>query len=108
MFLHVRAKPRRAPFKLDLPHEPTFHERVEGVIDRCVGNFRHRLLRAHEDFFRRRMIALMENHVINMLSLRRETEAARIEPFAKFIAVFFLDCVHLRSKIVATPALVKI
>ena len=85
MLLHVRAEARRTAFQLNLAEEAAFHERVQRVIDGGVRNFRHRLFNAHKDFLRRGMVAFVENHVIDVLPLRRETEAARVQPLAEFI-----------------------
>jgi hypothetical protein len=108
MLLHVRAKARRAAFKLHLPDEATLHERIQTIINRRVRNLRHRLFRADENFFRRRMIALLHDHVIDVLALRRETKAAGVQPLAEFAAQFFLDHAHRKGKINMNPSCVKI
>jgi hypothetical protein len=50
----------------------------------------------------------VKNHVIDVLALGRETETARVQPFAEFLVQFFLDCAHRKTKIDVEPALVKI
>lgn len=83
MLFHVGAIPRRATLQMNLPRQTTFHERIKAVIDCCVGNLRHRFLGATEDIFRRGMIALVQQHVINATPLRREAEAARRQSLAQ-------------------------
>ena len=88
MLLHVRAKSRRATFELNLPDETTFYKRIEAVINRRVGNFRHRAFGADKNFLRRRMVALLHDHVIDVLALRRETKAAGVQPFGQAVLRF--------------------
>jgi len=100
MLLHVRAEPRRSAFQLDLADEAALHERVEAVIDRCMGNFRHRLFCADENFLRRRMIALVHDHVINVLALRRETETAGAQPLGQVMLRFAgCGCAHYEGEV---------
>ena len=100
MLLHVRTKPRRAAFQLHLANEAAFHERVEAVVNRRMGNFRHRLLRAHENFLRRRMVALLHDHVIDVLALWRETKAARAQLFSQVLLGFTVgDDAHYRLEV---------
>jgi hypothetical protein len=68
---------------MNLPRQATFHERIEAVINCGVGDLRHRFLRTTEDFFRRGMIALVKQHVINAPTLGREAETARRQPLAQ-------------------------
>jgi len=88
MLVHVRAKARRAAIQLHLADESAFHERIERVVNRRVRNLRHLLFRADKNFIRRRMIALLHQHVINALALRRKTEAARVQTLADVISLF--------------------
>ena len=108
VLLHVRAEARRAAFQLDLADEAAFHERVERVVNSGVGNIRHRLFGANVNFIRRRMVALVLDHVIDAATLRRETKAAGVQPFTEFTAQFFLDRAHCKVKISASLKLVKI
>jgi hypothetical protein len=55
-----------------------------------VGNFRHRLLGAHEDFFRRRVVALVAQHVINLLALGRQTQTGGTQLFGQVLFVLVL------------------
>ena len=108
MFLHVRAKPRRTAFELDLPDKSALHERIERVVNCGMGNIRHRFFGTNIDFIRRGMIALVLDHVIDAAPLRRETKAADVQPFAEILICFFLDRIHLKIKIATNPTLVKI
>ena len=88
MLLHVRAKPRCASFKLDLPDEAALHERIKAIVNRRVRNLRHRPFRADENFLRRGMVAFLDDHVIDVLALRRETETARAQPLGQVMLCF--------------------
>lgn len=94
---HVRAEPRRAAVQLHLPDQPALHQRVQAIIDGGVGNVRHVFLGAEKHFLGSRMIALLEQNVIDLLALRREPEAARIQPFAEFANCLFPDHAHLNK-----------
>lgn len=85
MLVHVWTKSRRAAIQLHLPDKPAFHERIKRVVDRRMRNFRHLLFRADKNFVGGRMVALLHQHVINALALRRETKAARVQTLAKII-----------------------
>ena len=99
MLLHVRAKSRRATFELNLPDETTFYKCIEAVINRRVGNFRHRAFGADENFLCRRVIAFLHDHVIDVLALRREPKAAGVQSFTEILTGFFLDYAHRINKI---------
>ena len=81
VLVHIRTKPRRASVNRHLPRQTRFHQRIEAVVNRRVRNFRHRFFRADENFFRRRMIALRQQHVINLLTLRRQAQTRRAQLF---------------------------
>lgn len=83
MLVHVRAKARRAALQLNLPDKTAFHERTKRVIDRGVRNFWHLLFGANENFISGWMVALLHEHIIDLLPLRRETKAARLQPPAE-------------------------
>ena len=83
VLVHIRTEPRRAALQLHLPREAGFHERIEAVVNRGVGDFRHRLLGADENLLGGRMVALVEQHVINLLPLRRQTQAGGAQLFGQ-------------------------
>ena len=76
MLVHVRAKARRAAVQRDLPGQAALYQRVEAVVNRGVGNLRHRAFGADENLLGGRVIALLQQHVIDLLPLRREPEPA--------------------------------
>ena len=108
MLVHVRAKARRAAVQRHLPGQAALYQRVEAVVNRRVRNLRHRALGADENLLGGRMIALLEQHVINLLPLRREPETARVQPLGQTAIQIFLDHAHRRSKISMNPKYVKI
>ena len=99
VFVHVRAIARRTAIQSDLSRQTRFHERIEAIIDRRVGNVRHRFFGAHENFFRRRMIALVQKHIVNLLALRRETQAGRAQLFGQVLFVCVVAARLHRGKI---------
>ena len=108
MLVHVRAETRRTAFELNLADEAAFYKRIETVINRRVGNLRHLSLGADENLLGGRVIALVEQHVIDLLPLRREPETAGVQPCAEFVADIFLDRAHDTGKIYVNPKRVKI
>jgi hypothetical protein len=99
MILHVRAKARRAPLKLDLTDQAALDEGVEAIINRRVRDFRHLLFGADEDFFGRRVIPLVQDHVINLLALRRETKTARAQLFSQVLFGLVMGGAHRESQV---------
>jgi hypothetical protein len=53
---------------------------------------------AEEDLLRRRMIALLQQHVIDVLALRREPEPARGQALVQIAAQFVLNSTRLISR----------
>ena len=100
MLLHVWAKPRCAAFKLDLTHEAALHQRIEAIVNRRVRNFRHHALGADKNFLGGGVIALVHEHVIDMLTLRRETKTARAQPFGQVLLGFTVcACAHYEEEV---------
>jgi len=98
MLVHVRAITRRPAIQSDLPGEAAFYERVEAIIDRGVGDFRHLLLGADKNFLGGRMIALVQQHVIDLLALRCETQASRAQLFGQVLLVLVVAArLHLQK-----------
>jgi hypothetical protein len=92
MLVHVRAKSRRSAVQGYLPYQAGFDEGIQAVINSGMGNLRHLLFRPDEDLIRRGMIALMQQHVINLLPLGRKTEAVSRQTAAQ--SRLFLRGVH--------------
>ena len=109
MLPHIRAKTRRAAVHIHLPRHPGLHERIQAIVNRCHGNFRHPVLGADEYFLCRGMIPFLDQHIIDVLALRSESEAARGELLAQmFIQLFMFDSRHSAVKLWLLPVLVKI
>jgi hypothetical protein len=103
MLPHIRAKPRRAPVHRHLPRATRAYQRIQAIINRRHRNLRHPPLGANKNFFRRRMIPLLDQHAIDMLPLRREAKAARRELLAQMLIRFFmLDSGHRSGKLSVT------
>ena len=97
MLLHVWAITCRTALELHLAHEAAFHQRIEAIINRGHGNIRHGLFGPDENLLRCRVIALLDQHVINMLSLGREAKTARAQPFSQ-VTFFFAMFNRVHSK----------
>ena len=89
MFAHVRTEARRATAHFDLLDQPTFHQSIQAIIDRRHGNIRHITLGAQKDLLSRWMITVREQYIVNLLSLRRETQSTRREPFIQPLNLMF-------------------
>ena len=93
MLVHVRAKTHGAAVQVHLLGQPAFHQRVEAVVNRRHGDVRHAFLGAQEDLFSGRVVALLDQHVINMLALGRESKSARRQTLVDAMH-FLLDRRH--------------
>jgi len=94
---HVRAEPGGAALHSDLPRETRFHKGVEAIVNRGVGNFRHRFFGAHEHFLGGRVVALLHEHVIDLLPLRGEAQAGGTQLFGQ-VLIFFTMAARLHYK----------
>ena len=91
MLPHIRTKPRRPSLQGNLAHHPAFHKGSQAIINRGHRNLRHLLLRPNEDFLCSRVIPLFQQHIINLLALRRKTKPARRQTLVQR-AVYFSLC----------------
>jgi len=108
MLAHVRAEPGGAAVNLHLARQPAFDQGIEAVIDRGHGNVRHPVFGTEEDLLRRRMIALLQQHVIDVLALRREPEPARGQALVQIALNLFLTTRLIsRTKLNPSPELVN-
>ena len=97
---HVRAEPGGAAIQRHLSGEPALYQCIKAVVNRGHGNIRHGLFGPDEDLLGGRVIALLDEHVIDLLPLRCEMETARGEPLIQIAARFFLfDQVHGTGKL---------
>jgi len=80
VFTHVWAKPGSATLESDLPHDTTFDEGIQAIVNCGHGDIGHVMLGAHEDFLCGGVIAFFEQHVVHLLTLRRKTKSAGGEP----------------------------
>ena len=92
VFLHVGAVPARAPLELHLAHQPAFHQRIQAIIDRGVGYVRHVPFCPDENLLRRGMIPLLQNHVVNLLALGRETKPQGVQLLSQTPLRIFMPC----------------
>ena len=87
VFVHVRTETRRAAIQCHLPREARLYQRIKTVVNGRVGNFRHRFFGADKNFLGGRMIALVQQHIIDLLALRRETQTGRAQLFSQVLSV---------------------
>lgn len=81
MFPHVRAITHRHPIQVDLAHELAPDERVQAIVDRSHGDFRHVPLGTEKDLLGRGMVSLTEQHIVDVLALARLTKPAGSQAF---------------------------
>ena len=101
MLPHVRAIARRRAFQVYMPHEAALHQRIQAIINRRVRDLRHLPFRPHKNFVRRGMIALVQQHVIDLLPLRGETKTARRQATIEIFTGLFLHSVHGKGQVKA-------
>ena len=83
MLLHIGAVAGGGAVEIHVTDEVALHEGIEAIINRGHGDIGHGFLGADKNVFDRGMIALLEQDIIDVLALRRETEAAGREPLIK-------------------------
>ena len=76
MFTHIGAKVGGATIQRYLPHQPTFNQRIEAVINCGHRDFWHIMFGPNKDLLGGRMVAFLQQHRINVLALRREPKPA--------------------------------
>jgi len=103
MFLHVGTIARGSAFDVDLLDEAAFHQRVQGIVNSCDGNFRHVCLGPQIYVIRSGVVRLVQQGAIHMFTLRRHPHPA-VSQFARQIVVFLcrrLFLFHLAERKVA-------
>ena len=101
---HIRAKTRCAAVQDDEADQPAFYQRIEAVVNRGHGNVGHGFFGPDEDLLRRGMVALLQQHIINMLALGRKPEPARRQALIQFAIQFsLLDRTHLTGTLDRFP-----
>src|ERR1043166_2752884 len=80
MLMHVGTKTRGAPVQVYLLHQAAPHQCVQAVVDRRHRNVRHHVLGPQEDLLRRRMIPLLQQHVIHPTAEQARSEEHASEP----------------------------
>ena len=89
MFPHIGAITPGHPVQVDLPNQPALHEGIEAIVNRGHRDVGQSFLGAHEHLFGGRMIAFLEQDVVNVLALRRGPKASRGKPFGQpFVQLF--------------------
>lgn len=82
MFAHVRAIPHCRAIQIDLIDQVALDEEIEAIINSRHRDLRHGLFRPHENLLGSRVIALVEQHAIDLLALRRKAKAPCSQSFA--------------------------
>ena len=83
MFAHVRAEPGGAAVELHLAHQAALYQGIEAVVNRGHGNIRCPAFDADEDLLGGGVVALLQQHAVNVLALRRKAETARAQPLGQ-------------------------
>ena len=74
MLPEIRAESGRLPIDVDGLHQTIAHHRLEAVIDGGQGDRRHPRLGTNEDLRSRGVIPLRHQHLVNLTTLRGESE----------------------------------
>ena len=99
MFAHIRAKPRRPALDGYLPRNPAFDQRVQAIINGRHRNIWHLPLGSDKYFLGGRVVALLQEHRINVLTLRGKTKTACRQAFVQAqIRLVFAGRVHGLSR----------
>ena len=78
-----------------MAHEAALYQGIEAVVNRGHGNVRRPTFDADENLLGGRVIALLQQHVINMLALRRGAQTARAQPLVQAVLDFAVaGCLH--------------
>jgi hypothetical protein len=99
VLVHVRAEPRRTAVHGDLPRQAGFHQRIKAIINRGVRDLRHRLFRPDENLLGGRMIALLHQHVIDLLPLGRQAQTGRPQLLGQVLVFGMAARFHRSGKI---------
>lgn len=91
VLLHVGTITRGGAVEIHVADEAALDQGVEAIVNRGHRDVRHALFGAQEDVLHPGMIALVEEHVVHVLPLRRETEAAIGEPLIQAVARFTMS-----------------
>jgi len=83
VLLHVWAESARAAAEMHLSDQAALYQCIEAIIDSRHRNVWHGALGPLKNLVRRRVVAPLQQHVIDMLALPREAEAARREPLVQ-------------------------
>lgn len=75
MLTEVCAESCRLPIDVDSLHQTIAHHRLEAIVDRGQGDRGHLLLGSDKDLCGRGMIPLAHQHLVDLTTLRRETES---------------------------------
>ena len=75
MLTEVRAESCRLAIDVDGLHQTIAHHRLEAVVDGGQGDGWHLLLGSDEDLCGRGMIPLSHQHLVDLTTLRRESES---------------------------------
>ena len=79
VLVHIRAIPHCRPIKVYFFDQTAPHQKIQTVVDRCHRDVGQIFFGPHEHLFRGGMIALLEQHPIDVLPLRRQTKAFKGE-----------------------------
>ena len=73
MLVHIGAITHGRAVEVDLFHQVALDQEIQTIIDRGHGNIRHALFRPHKHLLGSGMVSLLQEHTIDMLSLRGQS-----------------------------------
>ena len=71
MFLHIGTIASGRPIQVDFTDQAAIHKGIQTVVNGGEGDICHPLFGPGINFFDRRMITLLEKHMINVVALTR-------------------------------------
>jgi len=74
MFVHVRAITHRGAIEIDGLNEVATNQEIEAVVNGGHGDIRAAFFGPHKDLLGGRVIAVVEQHLIDLLALRGEAK----------------------------------
>jgi hypothetical protein len=77
MLMHIGAIAHGGAVEIHGLYQAALNEKIEAVVNGGHGDIRHGLLGAHEDLLRSGVVALLHEHMVNVLALGSETETSR-------------------------------
>jgi hypothetical protein len=97
MFQHVGAVAPGHAVQIDFPNQPAFHQGIEAIVNCGHRNIGQSFLGPHEDLLGGRVIPFLEQHVVNVLTLRGGPQAPRGESLGQSFVQLFAQILQSKT-----------